>query len=1086
MGTSSVADLFVVLDSVTDPFSRGMKAAAADAEAQSHRMSSALGAVTKIGLGLGAAAVGVGVASVKMATDFQAKMTLLNTQAGVAKNQIGSLSDGVLNLAGQVGFAPNSLAEALYHIESSFGSTGITGSQALNMLKVAAEGAAIGHANLVDVTNALDAAVVSGIPGVQDLTDAMGQMNAAVGQGDMSMQDFADAFSTGLLANVKSYGLTFTDVSAALEVFGDNNMRGQLAATDLRMAVQAMAKPASTASVELQKMGLQSDSLAKVMSQQGLLPALQLLHDRMTAIGVTAKDQGQVLTDLFGKKAGAGIVVLYDQLGRLESKYPDLEKGASGFSSAWEETKNTFSRQIKDIGAGVDALGVRIGTWLIPQVSNLITTVQGAGSGFLSGFTGSALKPVQHAPAHNAFMNQELSAPSLTGWQEFGQEVHRVLTDVEQGAKKLEPIGADFVRFGDEVYQGAVKLVPALKPTAELLGTGLVVGLAGVGKVLANVVGPAFKDLAEFIDGHQRLFEFFAVTVLGGLATKMAVLGTINAAKGLLNLATAVVQFPLQQTGQITTAWGEMKTAWTGQEAAQGEQALQGLSGAMTELKTSTGAALDRFTMFNASHLAGLAQAGQDIGAIEKAAASAPQQLSLFETDLSGIVQVAEKGPQQLSLFETEVNNVGTVAAETESSVSGLSGALGKFALAGGVIGAAIVGIQMLDEATSHLMGVGAHAADTVEQYSSQLQLAANGSLSAADDFAKSAVQMALTSHLAGAQVGGMKNIDQAMAQMVSGGNAQAAQSEFARIADALHNQGFNAQQTADEFPQYERALKDAGTAAATMTGQVQNSIDAMQHQQTLDQFSSDLANLTQTINDNGKALSGNSTQAQQNITAFRGMALESLQFYQDQINAHTPIDQANKDLANQYNALEAVGIQFLGSKKKADDFLTSLNMIKPSYSTSINLDTSHAVSTFSGLLETINSSTATVHLAVSQTGLGMGTGRGAATPGFDDGGFANWAKGAPRLAVLHGGEYVVSNDMQAGRQQMDPRVLSGVGARLSGYVGPAGGGSGATVVNNYYTVNVAGSVLSQMELEKVLRTQVLQYKNRNSGNGWG
>lgn len=331
-------------------------------------------------LGIAAAIGGVAYEAVKLGTSFQAAMELLATQAGVPQSQIAGLSQGVLQLAGQVGFAPDSLAEALYHIESSFASVGITGPQALNLLQIAAEGAAVGHADLVDVTNALDAAVVSGIPGVQNLQEAMGELNATVGAGDMSMQDLASAFSTGLLANVKSFGLSFTDVGAALAVFGDNNIRGTNAATELRMAVQAMAKPAATAGGELSKLGLNADTLATVMSKQGLLPALDLLKAKMTAAGVTAQTQGQVLTDLFGKKAGAGIVVLYDQLDRLKSKYPVLTDSANNFGSAWEKTKGTFSQAMKSVSAEVEALLTQLGLRLMPiatKVANWFITSVG-------------------------------------------------------------------------------------------------------------------------------------------------------------------------------------------------------------------------------------------------------------------------------------------------------------------------------------------------------------------------------------------------------------------------------------------------------------------------------------------------------------------------------------------------------------------------------------------------------------------------------------------------------------------------------------------------------------------------------------
>lgn len=341
------------------------------AEVKAEGMS--LGSVMKlagagIALSLGAATV----ASLKMASEFQANMERIHTQAGVAQDQIKGLGDGVLKLAGQVGQDPNSLAEALYHIESSFASTGITSQHALGLLKIAAEGATVGGANLVDVTNALDAAVVSGIPGVQNLSQAMGTLNATVGAGDMNMQDLASAFSTGLLASVKGFGLSITDVGSALAVFGDNNIRGQNAATQLRMAVTALAQPAKGGAEALRSLGLQQDTLAKDMQSGGLNKALTDLVQRMQVAGISADQQGQIITEAFGKKAGIGINLLVGQYDRLQSKYTDLAKGANTFQDAWTATTHTFQFQVSAFIDSAKAAGISLGTALLPAVSDVI------------------------------------------------------------------------------------------------------------------------------------------------------------------------------------------------------------------------------------------------------------------------------------------------------------------------------------------------------------------------------------------------------------------------------------------------------------------------------------------------------------------------------------------------------------------------------------------------------------------------------------------------------------------------------------------------------------------------------------------
>lgn len=349
----------------------------AEVKAGASGMESSMQKLGKVSAVAGAAVIGFVGESIKMASDFDAKMTLLQTQAGVSHEKIAGLRQGVLDLAGQVGFSPDSLAESLYHVESNAESMGITSQKALEITKVAAEGAAVGHAKLVDVTNALTAAVASGIPGVQDMSQAMGVLNATVGVGDMSMQDLASAFGSGMVATVKGFGLSIKDVGAALAVFGDNNIRGSVAGTQLRMTVQSLAQPAAGGADALKRLGLTSQTLADDMQKGGLKLALEDLMERMQKAGITADQQGEIITQAFGKKAGAGLNVLLSQMDRFESKYPALEEGANKFGQAWADTQKTFSQQMKEMDASLQALMISFGEKLLP-------TLQKATSYFLA------------------------------------------------------------------------------------------------------------------------------------------------------------------------------------------------------------------------------------------------------------------------------------------------------------------------------------------------------------------------------------------------------------------------------------------------------------------------------------------------------------------------------------------------------------------------------------------------------------------------------------------------------------------------------------------------------------------------------
>ncbi|HEY3718367.1 MAG TPA: phage tail tape measure protein [Jatrophihabitantaceae bacterium] len=114
---------------------------------------------------------------------------------------------------------------------------------------------------------------------------------------------------------------------------------------------------------------------------------------------------------------------------------------------------------------------------------------------------------------------------------------------------------------------------------------------------------------------------------------------------------------------------------------------------------------------------------------------------------------------------------------------------------------------------------------------------------------------------------------------------------------------------------------------------------------------------------------------------------------------------------------------------------------------------------------------------------IGGAAGKVAGWMGFEDGGIVPGGKGSPMLAIVHGGEYVVSNAMQAGTQPIANNVLKNVFMTSGG--GGAGGGltpGGATAAMSgggsgdvYVQVTVQGNVTAERDLTKSIQAQLLQ-----------
>jgi TP901 family phage tail tape measure protein len=450
---------------------KAFRKVAAEAEAASGTVKKSVFGGVGTALVGGAFVTGVGLA-VRSAIKFQSEMLLVQTQAGASAAEVKTMSGEILKLAGPVATAPEALANSLYHVES----IGLRGAKALDVVRIAAEGAKVGHADLEQTTNALTASVASGITGVQNMTQAMGALNTIVGSGDMKMQDLNEALGTGLLSVVKGYGLSLTDVGAALATFGDNNIRGADAATMLRMAVQAMAVPAAKGKAELTALGLSTTTLARDMQTGGLNKAVLDLKDHLDKAGVSSNQVGQILTEVFGKKAGPGIAVLIGQVARLETKYADLHKGAGSFSSDWNTWLKSNQGQMDQLTNHVKGLEVEYGTKLLPVLND--------GVKFLN----------NNSTAVIGVVGGLVGLKVAIGAVKFAQEAWTAAAVIGTGVQKLLGIQAGTTALALDGEAAAARAAAAAQAggTSSLAGSGAAV--VGTGEKMTTTLGKVAKS----------------------------------------------------------------------------------------------------------------------------------------------------------------------------------------------------------------------------------------------------------------------------------------------------------------------------------------------------------------------------------------------------------------------------------------------------------------------------------------------------------------------------------------------------------------------------------------------------------------
>lgn len=328
--------------------------------------------------------VGIGYAATTAASQFQAAMTQLVTQAGLPADQLQNLTNQVLAFANSgAQQTPEVLAQGLYHIVS----LGVPAADAMNVLKLASEGAALGGANLEDVANALGAAVASNIKGSGDYANAMAVLNATVGAGNMRMQDLAQALGN-VLPQATTAGLSLTDVGAAMATMTDNGMPAADAATRLHMAISLMEAPTKAAQKALESVGVTQFQLADDMRTKGLLPALQDLHDHLVDSGKTADQQAAIINAAFGGGRSAGAIeLLLNNLDRVGQKYQLIDEGVNKFGSDVSLQSQTSAAQFAEGAAKMQAASIELGDALKGPVGTALTVLADVVSKIAEGFS---------------------------------------------------------------------------------------------------------------------------------------------------------------------------------------------------------------------------------------------------------------------------------------------------------------------------------------------------------------------------------------------------------------------------------------------------------------------------------------------------------------------------------------------------------------------------------------------------------------------------------------------------------------------------------------------------------------------------
>lgn len=256
------------------------------------------GAITRFHQAATVAAAGIvggfaaaAVDATKAAGDFQVQLTRLNTVAGEAPRNLKLIHDGLMSLAGETGWNPTELATGMLKVEQA----GYRGSEALTVMKAAAQGAAEEGIGLDEAANAVTTTLHDYGLGADQAATVTSKMIEAVRLGKTTFADF-----TGALHNVEptasKVGESLEDLLSTLGMLTQSGMHADQASDNLNHALSSLGNIQPKQREMMAAIGLDPRQVPNDLRSKGYISTAQEIRG---AVDRRLGPNGNVILDAF-------------------------------------------------------------------------------------------------------------------------------------------------------------------------------------------------------------------------------------------------------------------------------------------------------------------------------------------------------------------------------------------------------------------------------------------------------------------------------------------------------------------------------------------------------------------------------------------------------------------------------------------------------------------------------------------------------------------------------------------------------------------------------------------------------------------
>jgi TP901 family phage tail tape measure protein len=330
----------------------------------------------KIAAGIAAAATAaigaIAIKSIKDFTEFDSKLNQsIAIMGDVSEAMRGDMADAARQVAKETTFAADQAAESFFFLASA-------GLDAEASIAAMPQVAKFAQAGMFDMATATDLATdaqsalglsskdaVENLENLTRITDVFVRANTLA---NTSVEQLAVAFTTKAGTALKTVGKDVEEGAAALALFADQGVKGEIAGTQLTNTIFGLTDRAQKAPAAFKNLGI------SVFDAEGNMRNFADIADDLgkAFTGMTEEQKLAELAGLgFSKQARAGVLMLTGQGDKIRD-YESALRDAAGFT---EQVANnqlaTPAAQFALLKSAIDDVALEIGSVLAPALGNM-------------------------------------------------------------------------------------------------------------------------------------------------------------------------------------------------------------------------------------------------------------------------------------------------------------------------------------------------------------------------------------------------------------------------------------------------------------------------------------------------------------------------------------------------------------------------------------------------------------------------------------------------------------------------------------------------------------------------------------------